>query len=142
MAIGAARNGAFVERMNVFDTGNLLNADHPLMFCLVRQHGGTSHIADGINAWHVCAAILIDHNAAAVGFHTQSLQTKILNIADHAHRRLGFSDEEVAGWCRAAGFNAITCRHLEGSELTVTIWLVEHTKGGKPVLRVVEGAGS
>ena len=59
--------------------------------------------------------------------------------ADHAHRRLGFTDEEVASWCRAAGFNAVSCRHLEGSELTVTIWLVEQQKGKSPKLKIVEG---
>jgi ubiquinone/menaquinone biosynthesis C-methylase UbiE len=60
--------------------------------------------------------------------------------ADHAHRRLGFTDEEVAGWCQSAGFNGITCRHLEGSELTVTIWLVERKTGAAPKLKIVEGA--
>ena len=60
--------------------------------------------------------------------------------ADHAHRRLGFTDEEVAGWCRVAGFNEVSCCHLEGSELTVTIWLVERKKGKSPKLKIVEGA--
>ena len=59
---------------------------------------------------------------------------------DHAHRRLGFTDEDVAAWCRSAGFNGVTCRHLEGSELTVTIWLVERKTGAAPKLKIVEGA--
>jgi ubiquinone/menaquinone biosynthesis C-methylase UbiE/DNA-binding transcriptional ArsR family regulator len=42
---------------------------------------------------------------------------------EHAHRRLGFSDDEVAGLCRAAGFGEVSIRHLAGGELTVTIWL-------------------
>jgi ubiquinone/menaquinone biosynthesis C-methylase UbiE/DNA-binding transcriptional ArsR family regulator len=42
---------------------------------------------------------------------------------EHAHRRLGFSDEEVDGLCRAAGFADVAVRHLIGGELTVTIWL-------------------
>jgi ArsR family transcriptional regulator len=62
--------------------------------------------------------------------------------ADHAHRRLGFPDDEVAQWCRTAGFNRVTCRHLKGSELTVTIWLVERQAGDQPRLKVVEGTGS
>ena len=33
---------------------------------------------------------------------------------EHAHRRLGFSDAEVAEWCRAAG--------LDPEPLTVVIW--------------------
>jgi ubiquinone/menaquinone biosynthesis C-methylase UbiE/DNA-binding transcriptional ArsR family regulator len=62
--------------------------------------------------------------------------------ADHAHRRLGFQDEEVANWCRAAGFGSVTCRHLEGGELTVTIWLIERQAGDQPRLKIVEGSKS
>jgi ubiquinone/menaquinone biosynthesis C-methylase UbiE/DNA-binding transcriptional ArsR family regulator len=51
---------------------------------------------------------------------------------EHAHRRLGFSDDEVAGMCRAAGFSDVSIRHLVGGELTVTIWLA-----GKPGHRTV-----
>ena len=40
----------------------------------------------------------------------------------HAHRRLGFSDEEVLRWLREAGLNAGTPEHLPGNPLTVTIW--------------------
>jgi ArsR family transcriptional regulator len=42
---------------------------------------------------------------------------------EHAHRRLGFGDEEVDAMCRAAGFTEVSVRHLVGGELTVTIWL-------------------
>ncbi|WP_439817303.1 ArsR/SmtB family transcription factor [Zavarzinia sp. CC-PAN008] len=42
---------------------------------------------------------------------------------DHAHRRLGFAPEEVAGWCRAAGLEAGLWRELPGEPLTVSIWL-------------------
>jgi ArsR family transcriptional regulator len=41
---------------------------------------------------------------------------------EHAHRRLGFADEEVIGWCRAAGLEAAPVRHLRGHPLTVSIW--------------------
>jgi ubiquinone/menaquinone biosynthesis C-methylase UbiE/DNA-binding transcriptional ArsR family regulator len=44
---------------------------------------------------------------------------------EHAHRRLGFSEDEVSGWFHAAGLEEQACRHLEGKELTVTIWLAE-----------------
>jgi len=44
---------------------------------------------------------------------------------EHAHRRLGFSEDEVSGWFHAAGLEEQACRHLEGNELTVTIWLAE-----------------
>src|ERR1700719_1785311 len=41
---------------------------------------------------------------------------------EHAHRRLGFSDSEVAEWCRAAGLDPASPRHLAGDPLTVVIW--------------------
>ncbi|HYD30685.1 MAG TPA: metalloregulator ArsR/SmtB family transcription factor [Azospirillaceae bacterium] len=41
---------------------------------------------------------------------------------EHAHRRLGFADGEVAGWCRLAGLAAEAPIHLVGDPLTVTIW--------------------
>ncbi len=47
---------------------------------------------------------------------------------EHAHRRLGFSDEEVTGWCYSAGFDKMSSRQLEGVELTVCIWLAERDR--------------
>ena len=41
---------------------------------------------------------------------------------DHAHRRLGFTDEEVTGWCRLAGLAPEAAIHLPGDPLTVTLW--------------------
>ena len=41
---------------------------------------------------------------------------------EHAHRRLGFSDAEVAEWCRAAGLAPTAAKHLPGDPLTVVIW--------------------
>jgi ArsR family transcriptional regulator len=41
---------------------------------------------------------------------------------EHAHRRLGFSDAEVAEWCRAAGLDPASPRQLPGDPLTVVIW--------------------
>ncbi len=41
---------------------------------------------------------------------------------EHAHRRLGFSNGEVAEWCRAAGLDPAPPRHLPGDPLTVVIW--------------------
>ena len=48
-----------------------------------------------------------------------------------AHARLGFSDEAMLGWLRAAGLDADVCEHLEGGELTVTLW-----RGARPGLRL------
>ncbi len=42
---------------------------------------------------------------------------------EHAHRRLGFGDEEVSGWCREAGLEIETIRAMAGEPLTVKIWI-------------------
>jgi ArsR family transcriptional regulator len=41
---------------------------------------------------------------------------------EQAHRRLGFSDEEMLQWCEEAGFDPGTIAHLPGEPLTVTLW--------------------
>lgn len=46
------------------------------------------------------------------------------NLRDeHAHRRLGFADAEIAGWCRDAGLDPVDVVHLPGRPLTVTVWI-------------------
>jgi len=42
--------------------------------------------------------------------------------ARDAHLRLGFADEVMAGWFAAAGLDVDHVEHLEGGELTVTLW--------------------
>jgi ubiquinone/menaquinone biosynthesis C-methylase UbiE len=42
--------------------------------------------------------------------------------AEHAHRRLGFADREIAEWCRAAGLDPAAPRQFPGNPLTVVIW--------------------
>lgn len=42
--------------------------------------------------------------------------------AEHAHRRLGFTEDEIADWCREAGLACAPAVHLPGDPLTVTIW--------------------
>lgn len=52
---------------------------------------------------------------------------------EHAHRRLGFSPEEVSAWCNMAGLEIIRTQHLppEKSEgLTVSIWLAQRKQCG------------
>ena len=44
-----------------------------------------------------------------------------------AHIRLGFDDRTMLGWFGSAGLEADHVEHLEGGELTVTIW-----RGVKP----------
>jgi len=52
--------------------------------------------------------------------------------AEHAHRRLGFTDEAVLGWCRASGLETRPVCHLANREagartLTVSLWVgVKH----------------
>jgi ArsR family transcriptional regulator len=54
---------------------------------------------------------------------------------EHAHRRLGFADEEVALWCEAAGLDAPRVRHLApggegtGERITVTLWTARRAAG-------------
>lgn len=45
-----------------------------------------------------------------------------------AHARLGFADEAVLGWMAAAGLEARVLEHLEGGELTVTLWVGERSE--------------
>src|SRR5882724_340035 len=42
--------------------------------------------------------------------------------SEHAHRRLGFADDEVNKWCRAADLRPEPVQHLPGKQLTVSIW--------------------
>lgn len=48
--------------------------------------------------------------------------------ADHAHRRLGFADREIDGWCREAGLTESKITHLAGRPLTVTVWLATKSR--------------
>jgi ArsR family transcriptional regulator len=41
---------------------------------------------------------------------------------EHAHRRLGFADSDIAGWSGAAGLEPEPARNLPGDPLTVVIW--------------------
>ncbi len=43
--------------------------------------------------------------------------------SQHAHARLGFTDEQIANWFAAAGLLSDPPRQLEGGELTVKLWL-------------------
>jgi len=44
---------------------------------------------------------------------------------DHAHNRLGFSDQAVQGWFRDAGLTPGAVQSFPGGELTVKIWLAD-----------------
>ncbi len=42
---------------------------------------------------------------------------------EHAHRRLGFADEEISAWCRQVGLICDPVIRLKGRELEVSIWM-------------------
>jgi len=46
---------------------------------------------------------------------------------EHAHRRLGFANGEIAGWLVEAGLKPARLRHLRGRSLTVSIWSAVRT---------------
>jgi len=58
---------------------------------------------------------------------------------EHAHRRLGFADAEVAEWCRAAGLDPARPHHLPGDPLTVVVWTA-HRPALPTVMRQAEPA--
>jgi ArsR family transcriptional regulator len=45
-----------------------------------------------------------------------------------AHARLGFADETVLRYLADAGLEGRVVEHLEGGELTVTLWLGERSQ--------------
>jgi len=85
----------------------------------------------------------LDNPAAAIREAVRVLQTNgrllIVDFAPHsiealrdghAHRRLGFSEQEVTAWCLAAGLRVAEVRHLppvSSQGLTVSIWLAQRT---------------
>ena len=57
---------------------------------------------------------------------------------EHAHRRLGFADSEVADWCVAAGLDPASSRRLPGDPLTVVIWTAQRPAAAQ--LRMADDA--
>ncbi|MGE5540374.1 MAG: ArsR/SmtB family transcription factor [Gemmatimonas sp.] len=58
--------------------------------------------------------------------------------AEHAHRRLGFSDDEVDSWFIAAGLVPSAPERVPGTPLTVTVWAADSADaphGRRPVSR-------
>lgn len=42
---------------------------------------------------------------------------------DHAHARLGFSDDSISRWFGLNGINLVETRNLDGGELSVKLWM-------------------
>ena len=115
-----------------------------LRHCQVR-HGDIYNLpvpdasCDAVTIHHVLH--FLDNPGAAVTEAARTLKPGgrllIVDFARHqleflrtefAHRRLGFADDEVMGWCRAAGLVDANVRHLSASarsrsdKLTVSLW--------------------
>ena len=54
-----------------------------------------------------------------------------------AHVRLGFDDEQVAGWMTTAALTLAATRELQGGELTVKLWLGIKDEAAAPRLKAV-----
>ncbi len=52
---------------------------------------------------------------------------------EHAHRRLGFSENEMKGWADKAGLVATQIKYLDGGELTIVLWSFEKSETRKAV---------
>jgi ArsR family transcriptional regulator len=63
---------------------------------------------------------------------------------EHAHRRLGFADDDIAAWCRAGGLEPGQPRRLAGDPLTVVIWTAwrQPTTADPPSATARSGAAS
>jgi ubiquinone/menaquinone biosynthesis C-methylase UbiE/DNA-binding transcriptional ArsR family regulator len=79
------------------------------------------HYADRPSAIFAEAARVLrpDGQLIVVDFTPHTLESL---RADHAHRRLGFDDREIAVWCRDSGLTAKRSVTLPGDPLTVRIW--------------------
>lgn len=51
---------------------------------------------------------------------------------EHQHRRLGFADDEVLGWCAQGGLDGRVVTRLPGARLTVQLWLCRKPEGAAP----------
>src|SRR5207244_1689411 len=83
-AIGASRDVAGIERMDVVDPGNPLDADHPFVARLVRQPGWADEITDGIDPGLAGAQPFVDDDMGAVDDDGGVFQTDVFDIADNA----------------------------------------------------------
>ena len=136
LGIDASREMLAVARANL--------ARQHLGHCQVR-HGDIYNLPvpagsmDVVTIHHVLH--FLDDPSTAIARATEALRPKgkllIVDFAPHsleilrseyAHRRLGFDDEEVAAWCRAAGIEDVRVQHLTvtgasaAETLTVSLW--------------------
>lgn len=67
-------------------------------------------------------------------------QEEALRI-NHAHRRLGFSDEEITHWLKRSGLTPSAVKHLEGNPLTVGLWSARQPAGDTASVSARQRAG-
>lgn len=136
LGIDASREMLSVARANL--------ARQNLGHCQVR-HGDIYNLpipagsADVVTIHHVLH--FLDDPSTAVARAVEALRPRgkllIVDFAPHslevlrseyAHRRLGFGDDEIAAWCRAAGLENVRVEHLtvtgasDTETLTVSLW--------------------
>jgi ArsR family transcriptional regulator len=52
---------------------------------------------------------------------------------EHAHRRLGFAENEMQAWSEKACLKAEAIKQLDGGKLTIVLWCLEKTIGHTPI---------
>ena len=76
-----------------------------------------------------CARLLSDDGALLIVDFAPHEREELR--VDHAHARLGFSNEQIAGWLGAAGLRLAETRELKGGELTIKLWRGERARKAK-----------
>ena len=76
-----------------------------------------------------CARLLSDDGALLIVDFAPHEREELR--VDHAHARLGFSNEQIAGWLGAAGLRLAETRELKGGELTIKLWRGERAREAK-----------
>jgi ArsR family transcriptional regulator len=93
------------------------------------------HYAQSPGAAIAEAARLLDHGGRML----------IVDVAPHqhdelrsvyGHARLGFDDEQIAGWYTAAGLEPVLSEALPGGELTIRLWLAQRNTKASPLKAV------
>ena len=76
-----------------------------------------------------CARLLSDDGALLIVDFAPHEREELR--VDHAHARLGFSNEQIAGWLGAAGLRLAETRELKGGELTIKLWRGQRAREAK-----------
>ncbi len=76
-----------------------------------------------------CARLLSDDGALLIVDFAPHEREELR--VDHAHARLGFSDEQIAGWLASSGLRLAETRELKGGELTIKLWRGERARTAK-----------